>query len=334
MCKTVNGETIGCFENSVDSGMNPFHRFYVLNLENLKRSVLSFSFGVCLLLMGACSSTQEAVMFIPVDFGQIPAGLTISGPSLKGIEVYVRGPKSTVRILSDLKMRYVIDLSGVHTGINSIPIKKDRIILPEGLSIVRITPTFLTVAVDHKIKKKLPVKILFSGKPASGFIVSGAVVEPSSIILEGPENILGPMDKVVTKPVEIKGLSESFKKEVALDLAEGLEIISPSEVIFAEISIKEKIVVQKFSDIQVEGRNSSYSYIISPPAINIEVKGPLNIIEKLHTEKLINVYVDLKGLPPGTYVKRATITLPVKTALIGVTPEMFTIKISSTLHKK
>jgi len=46
------------------------------------------------------------------------------------------------------------------------------------------------------------------------------------------------------------------------------------------------------------------------------------------------VYVDLKGLPPGTYVKRATITLPVKTALIGVTPEMFTIKISSNLNKK
>jgi YbbR domain-containing protein len=274
------------------------------------------------------------VVFIPVDFGQIPAGLTITGPSLKGIEVYVRGPKSRVRILSDLKMRYMLDLSGVQVGINSIPIKKDRIILPEGISIVKINPTFLTVTIDNKIKKELPVKILLSGKPASGFIVSEVVAKPSSIILQGPENILGSMDKVLTKPVEIKGFSESFKKEVALDLVDDLEIIPPSEIIFAEISIKEKIVVQKFFDIQVEGRNSPFSYMITPPAINIEVKGPVHIIEKLHAEKWINVYVDLKGLPPGTYVKRATITLPVKTALIGVTPEMFTIKISPNLHKK
>lgn len=322
------------FENSVDSDMNTPCRFSMLNLQNLKRFFLSFSLGVCLFLTGACSSLQETVIFIPVDFGQIPAGLTITGPSLKGIEVYVRGSKSKVRILSDLKMRYVLDLSGVHVGINSIPIKKDRIILPEGISIIKINPTFLTVTIDNKIKKELPVKILFFGKPATGFIVSGAVVIPSSVILQGPQNILGPMDKVLTKPIEIKGLSESFKKGVALDLVEDLEIISPSEIIFAEISIEEKIVVQKFFDIQVEGKNSPFRYIITPPTINIEVKGPVNIIEKLHTEKWIAVYVDLKGLPPGTYVKRATITLPVKTALIGVTPEMFTIKISSNLHKK
>jgi YbbR domain-containing protein len=306
----------------------------MLNLQNLKRSVLYFSLGVCLFLTGACSSLQEAVIFILVDSDQIPEGLTITGPSLKGIEVYVRGPKSAVRILSDMKMRYVLDLSGVHIGINSIPIEKDRIILPGGISIVKINPTFLTVTVDNKIKKELPVKILFSGKPATGFTVSGAVLKPSSVILQGPQNILAPMDKVLTKPVEIKGLSESFKKGVALDLVEDLEIISPSKIIFAEISIEEKIVTQKFFDIQVEGKNSPFSYRITPPAINIEVKGPAHIIEKLHTEKWITVYVDLEGLPPGTYVKRATITLPVKTALIGVTPEMFAIEISSNLHKK
>ncbi|MGD9384184.1 MAG: CdaR family protein [Desulfobacterales bacterium] len=334
MCKTVNGGTLSLFENSVASGRNTHGRLSMIGLRNLKRSVLCFLLGICVFLPVSCSSLQEAVIFIPVDPGQIPEGLTVTGPTLKGIEVYVRGPKSKVRILSDLKMRYVLDLSEAHIGINSIPIKKDRIILPEGISIVKINPTFLTVTIQNKIKKELPVKILFSGKPATGYTVSGAVAKPLSVILQGPENILGPMDKVLTKPIEIKGLSESFKKEVALDLVEDLEIISPSEIIFAEISIEEKIVTQNFFDIQVEGKNSPFRYMITPPAINIEVKGPVNIIEKLHTEKGITVYVDLKGLPPGTYVKSAIITLPVKTALIGVTPETFTVKISSNIHKK
>jgi YbbR domain-containing protein len=280
-------------------------------------------------LPGSCSLLQETDIFIPVDSGQIPAGLTITGPLLKGIEVHVRGSKSTIRTLSDLKIRYVLDLSGVKVGTNSIPIKKDRITLPEGVSIVRINPTFLIVRIANKIKKKLPVIITFSGKPAAGFIVAGATAKPLSIILQGPENILGPMDKVLTKPIDIKGLAESFKKEVVLNLAADLEIISPSEIILAEVSIQENIVTKKFNNIQVEGKNSPFMYSIMPPTINIEVKGPVNIIEKLHKDKGIEVYVDLKGLKHGVYVRRATITLPVKTTLIGVKPELFTVKIST-----
>ncbi len=329
MCKTVNGETVSLFENSVASGMNTHRRLSMLHLQNLKRSVLCFLLGVCFFLPGACSSLQETVILIPVDLSQIPAGLTITGLSLKGIEVHVRGPKSKIRILSSLKIRYLVDLSGITVGINSIPIKKDHVIFPKGISIVRINPTFLTVRIENKIKKELPVKISFSGRPAKGFIVAATVAKPLSVILQGPKNILGPMDKVMTKPIEIKGLAESFKREIALDLVEDLEIISPSKTIFAEISIQEKIVNKKFLDIQVEGKNSPYIFSITPPAINIEVKGPVNIIEKLHTGKWIKVYVDLKGLKPGAYVKRATITLPVKTTLIGVTPEIFTVKISN-----
>jgi YbbR domain-containing protein len=301
----------------------------MLHSLNLKRSVLCFLLGICLFLPGSCSSLQETVILIPVDSAQIPAGLTITGPSLKDIEVHVRGPKSALRSLSDLNIRYELDLSGVHVGINSIPIKKDRIILPKGISIIKINPTFFAVSIENKIKKELPVRVSFSGKPAKGFIVTDVVAKPLSVVLQGPENILGPMDKVLTKPIEIKGLSESFKKEVALNLDEDIEIISPSEIIFAEISIEEKIVNKKFFNIQVEGKNNSFIYSISPPAINIEVKGPVNIIENLHTGKWIAVYVDLKGLKPGTYVKRATITLPVNTTLIGVQPEMFTVKISN-----
>jgi YbbR domain-containing protein len=285
--------------------------------------------GICLFLTGSCSSLQETVIFIPVDSAQIPPGLTITGPSLKEIEVHVRGSKSALKSLSDLNIRYELDLSGVKVGINSIPIKKDRIILPKGISIIKINPTFFAIAIENKIRKELPVRISFSGKPAKGFIVTDAVAKPSSVILQGPENMLGPMDKVLTKPIEIKGLSEPFKKEVALDLVEDIEIISPSEIIFAEISIEEKIVNKKFLNIQIEGKNNSFIYSISPPAINIEVKGPVNIIEKLHTGKWIAVYVDLKGLKPGTYVKRATIMLPVNITLIGVQPEMFTVTISS-----
>jgi YbbR domain-containing protein len=122
-------------------------------------------------------------------------------------------------------------------------------------------------------------------------------------------------------------LSESFKKEIALDLSENIKSVAHSGIVLAEIFIKEKIGTKKITDIFVQGKDTEYVYSIKPTAIEIEVKGPVNIVEKLIKDKGVEVYVDLKGLKPGIYIRRATITLPVKTTLISVKPEIFTVTI-------
>lgn len=302
--------------------------FQISGSRNLKWFILCFLFGACFLLLWPGSSLHETDIFIPVDIGKTPEGLTITGPPLRGIEVRVRGPKALILTLSDLNLRYVLDLSGIDAGVKSIPINQDHIRLPNGISIISINPSCLTVRAEKEVERKLPVIITFSGKPASGFLVADAVAKPSSVILRGPESILGFLEEVPTKPIDINGLSESFKRETALYLAEEIDVLSSSGIILAEIFIEEKIVTKEFHDIPVEGKDSPYIYNITPPAINIVVKGPVNILEKLHRKNGLKVYVDLKELKPGVYVRRAAITLPVKTTLVGVKPEIFTVEIS------
>jgi len=285
------------------------------------------------LLLWPDSSEQETDIFIPFDYSQVPEGLTIATPPLNGIEVRIRGSESAIKAFSDQKPRYVLDLSGVDIGVKSIAINQSQISLSKSISIIKVNPAFLTVTVEKEIKKELPVKVILSGTPATGYLVANAVAKPLSVILRGPENVIDPIEVALTKPIDIKGLSESFKKEIALDLAENIEIISPSNIFIAEIFIEEKIITKTFHDILVEGKDTSYVYSISPTAIDIEVKGPINIIDKLNDEKGINVYVDLKGVKPGVYIRRATITLPVKTTLVGVKPEIFTVKVTHTKKK-
>lgn len=272
-------------------------------------------------------SIQEADVFIPVDTEKIPEGLIITNAPFTGIEVHVRGPKSIIRTLSDLKIQYTIDLSAVNIGVNIIPIQQARIPLPNGISILKINPDSITVKVENEIKKKLPVKISLTGKPAKGYMVVGAEAKPMSVTLRGSEDTLGRMDKVLTKPINIKGLSDSFKREVTLDLVENLKLVDSSKIILATVIINEQLTTITFDNIPVQGDGSLYVYRITPPVITIKVKGPVNVIEKLYGNNGVQVYVDLKGLKPGIYNKRATITLPVKTTLIDATPEIFIVKI-------
>jgi hypothetical protein len=270
---------------------------------------------------------HETEILVPVEPYKIPQGLILVGPPFKEIELRVRGSLPALEALSRNVPRYNLDLSGVAVGVESIPINPDRIKLPGEVKIIRINPAYLTVKVDRRGKKQVPVKVAVSGDPSGSYFISATLAEPSSVLLCGPETVVSLMDRISTKPIDVTGRSESLKKEIALELADGVQVCSSSGIIFAEITIAEKDIVRRFADIVVEGQNTPFEFSISPPGITVEIRGPQNIVENLEPQKDIHVVVELKDLRPGVYVRRATITLPVKTTLVSVEPELFTVKI-------
>jgi YbbR domain-containing protein len=153
------------------------------------------------------------------------------------------------------------------------------------------------------------------------------LAKPSTMLICGPETAIGLVDEIFTKPIDVTARSESFKKEIAVDLAEGVETCSSSGIVLAEIYFAVKVATKRFVRILVQGKNTPYEFSISPRTLTLEIKGPLNIIDNLQPHKDIRVFVELENLKPGVYVRRAAISLPVKTTLVNVEPELFTVKI-------
>lgn len=271
--------------------------------------------------------TDEIDLFVPISLRNIPPDISISNPAVNGLEIRIRGPKHALAPLAKTPPHCQLDLSGINTGVENIPIKPEQIPLPPGISVVSIAPATITLWVERKLTKTLPISITYTGTPLSGYQVSNAAALPATIVVSGPEKILAPLSGAATKPISLDGALESFKKEIALELPEALEIVSDKAVIVAEITIEEKVLVKTFEGIPVEGRNTSYEFTITPPTINIDVKGAEKILNRLIAEKTIAVSVNLDGLKPGVYVRRAVIDLPVETTLAGVEPEIFTVTI-------
>ena len=296
--------------------------FYPLRLLGILLVLL-----LCSLEPVQSSSVNEIEILIPVDPYKLPDGLTLVGPALKEIELRVKGPLSALKDLRRNVPRYKLDLSGVAVGVESIAINPDLIQMPGGVQITRVNPAYLTVKVDRLLKKQVPVKVAVSGDPAGSYFINGTLVKPSTMLICGPETAIGLVDEIFTKPVDVTARSESFKKEIAVDLAEGVETCSSSGIVLAEIYFAAKVATKRFVGILVQGKNTPYEFSISPRTLTLEIKGPLNIINNLQPQKDIRVFVELENLKPGVYVRRAAISLPVKTTLVNVEPELFTVKI-------
>ncbi len=270
---------------------------------------------------------QEASLEIPIKLEALPADLIPAEPPLKSLTAKIRGHRSALSHLATLKPVYTVDLAAAAPGEHSIPVHPQQLHLPDDLMVVSINVSAIHLMLEKVAQKEVPIIVSMSGNPAKGYSVTSAIVAPATVVLRGPESRLKALTKVLTKPIDINGAVDSLKKEVAVTREDGIDIVFPKGVITVEIQIEEKVVTRKFTDIPLEGKNASYLFSITPPVIQIDVKGPVNVLDSLLDSDDFSIHVDLAELKPGVYARRATIALPLNTTLVGVEPEIFTVNV-------
>lgn len=306
------------------------------------KSVTLLIIITALLSLVLFSCTQEPVetnLLLPIGFSSLPSNLIKIPSPVTSLEIRIKGPPDLVEKASQEGMSYLVDLytdlamdpAGTATtiapGFYSIPVMEERIPLHPRLTIIDITPSFITVQLEEKMVKRLPVHVPYTGQAAPGFKALDATVEPKVIEVAGTELTMAPLTFIMTKPVDITNAKESFKKNLPLDLLPSTNVEASTAIVIATIPIIETIVTMGFDKIQVQTINNSKNTCVVPSTMEIKVKGPLNTLKKDGIREQFKIYIDLEGLPPGVYVRRAVIALPVGLILADTKPELFTVTI-------
>ena len=268
----------------------------------------------------------EMTLAVPVAFDHIRHDL-IALHNTPALEARLKGPSRVLKALKDRQLSYDIDLSGAEPGPLFIKISPEMIKVPRGVSVIEIDPASFTITIDKRINKIVPIVADLNKDPAPVYVISRVVTIPSMVRLTGPMSVLDKISAVRTTPVDVGGLTEPMKKTVALNLnhTPHVQVIGDT-LVEVEIVVEEKRI-EKWLNIAVQATGSSYKYVISPDHIEILLRGPVNTLKELAQDNGIQVHVDLAGLKPGTYVRRAIIKPPLNTALVESKPEVFTVKV-------
>ncbi len=292
---------------------------------------LKFKISLCLLILVA-ASTLFLFKNKPIETNDIlvkvnyvdSENLVKVSPYPHEIELRVTGTKENIGLLKDSSCN--IDLSKGVKGINRIFIRKENLKLPKGVNVIRIAPDFINVHLETRAYKRVPVNVVITGKSASGYWLIAKTAQPDYVLLSGPSHVISKISKISTKPIDITNAKDSFKKEVILDLAEN--VLNRSGKIYASFDIKEKIIIKKIKGIPVKGRGTKRSYKIMPNIVEIEIKAPESLVRLNNFKEKIKVYIDLKGLKKGIYVRRAAISIPLNFTLVKAKPANFTVNIN------
>jgi len=270
----------------------------------------------------------EIGLTIPVEIVNIPRNLMIVNDVENGIDLRVNGPRSVIRQLANQKLNKTIDLSKAGAGLVSFPIGPENLPLPRGVRVTRVRPTSITIFLERVRRKAVAVQPVVVGEPAPGFAVSRVTIEPLQVTVSGPESELAGLTRVWSKPIDVSGLTSSVRRPVGLDF-KGYHLSSVTDVpIEAWVEVEERVVTREFRDVPVRVVGAEHSYTIEPPRINLLVMGPMNAVRDLEVGQQLDVTIDLAGLKPGHYVRKALIKLPLNTTLVQSEPKLFEVDIS------
>lgn len=156
----------------------------------------------------------EVGYLVPLVFEKIPPGLALDGTPLGSVYVRLRGSRHTVENILPQQLQARVDLAGAGTGSNFVQITPQMVLLPRGVTLLGISPSYLDL--KFLARAAVPVRVRTAGAPAEGFALLSATADPPSVEVVGPPDRVAAVTRVDTEPVAVAGRRESLRQRAEL----------------------------------------------------------------------------------------------------------------------
>lgn len=157
---------------------------------------------------------------VPLKFHNLPNRAVLLKSSPEELEVQLKVISSLIPSPRQLDVVADLDLSNVHEGVNSIPIRDSDLNLPLGVVVTGMNPAVAKVTIGRKAQKELLVRVKTTGRLPGGLRLQSLKVEPPTVMVEGPEHLLNQFETIATEPVNL----EKVKQGTILEL----DLVPPS----------------------------------------------------------------------------------------------------------
>ena len=180
---------------------------------------------------------------VPLGFINRDSGMEIVKTSANSVRLELSGSSTLMRSLRPEQVNVRIDLSKAGVGSNAVPITKESIALPPGISLKKVEPTAVKVTLDTVMTKEVPVQVDWVGTLPENLLFVEVRLEPEMIEVIGGKEVLERVSTIYTEPVSLDNLKGSGTITVRLALnPASLRIASGSkDKVTVEYVVKQKL---------------------------------------------------------------------------------------------
>lgn len=269
--------------------------------------------------------SEEAIK-VPVELRQIPAALMITSPRVDFVDVRVVGPRTLLGRIDYGQLSIALDLSGALPGPAVFTVNVDRLNLPRGVRVVRVTPAQITVTLERIGRKVVPVVLSLSGQPPTDFHMTAVRVSPEEVEITGPDPQVEAIESVTTEALRLNDESRaSMRRELAIEPM-GEYVKARPAAVAVEVDIEELQVERAWEAVPIGVMATGSGEVqIEPAVATLVLRGPRRVIEPIVAAGLLGI--DAARLAIGAHIAPLVPNLPDEVTLVSLEPTEVTVTI-------
>jgi YbbR domain-containing protein len=264
---------------------------------------------------------------VPISYRLLPPAMVIVNRPPDFARIEVTGSRRLLSLIDPERITVKLELRKVALGQNDIKLDASMFDIPRGTSVTQISPSAVTLDVDHIVSREVPVHLVIDGKPVPGHTIASAEVRPSAVTATGPSRFVAPLAQVNSDIFDVSGLAGDAERTIAL--AElGAPVRLSSMEVDARVNIVEQMADKQIrADIDVV--DSRYKFRVEPRTASVTLRGPMLKLQSIDSKGLM--FVDAKGLEPGVHEVAVQVRLPDGAQVVDQAPAKVRLR---TFHDK
>ncbi len=308
-------------------------------LRTLSQLFLAFALAVAVWVMAVTANDpiQERNLPSPVALKIIGQGtsLVVTSSIPESVTVKVSAPSSVwtaIQSQAEPATAY-IDLSTLEAGIHEVPVQVQ--ISEKPTRIISIDPVNVSVTLEERDSKMVPVNVNVIGEPSFGFKVESATTDYQTVEVSGPQTLMGTVQSVRAS-VDITNARENYTSSVALqaldldgNVVSGLTI-TPSDVMVnltvSALGGYRNVVVKVVWTGQLALGYRLTDISVDPPAVTVYSTEP-SLVENL-TGVVETTPLDLNGASTD-FTTQLSLLLPAGVSTIDQNQVVVHVSISA-----
>lgn len=261
--------------------------------------------------------------------GSPPIGYEAAAPSADPDRVVVQGSEDLVGRVSAAVA--TVDLTGAVGDVRqSFPVvpRDDRGFIVEGVTLDPASVDVVVPVEQKQFSRLVAVSPSLRGSPAGGYNVLAVEVDPASVTLLGPLDILNATSVVLTENIDITGATSDVFQTVGLSLPESVSVSGPGTV-----SVRVRLAVGQGEATfgvapQWTGLASDLRLSSITPIVEVHLAGDLPILRSVSASD-VEVTVDLSDLGAGTHLLEPEVQVPSGLQVVSLSPSTLEVVLSS-----
>jgi YbbR domain-containing protein len=296
-------------------------------LTNVRYKVLALLISCGIWYVVQSEETVEVTKRLDVTF-DVPSGLAVREGKSVTRDVTVRGPRLSIGDSSNKSLHAVLRLPSGKRGTQRYRLDRDLIENLDPRVKLTVHDPYITIFVDERASRSVPIKVAISGNPKRGVIIRDVVTEPSELTVTGLKADVQKLQEISTEIVDLGGISESKSFPVPISLVGLPDFDLSAQQVVVKVSVSEGTATKAIDGLHVEVSGSDYFTQTNPRQVSIVLQGTAEALAKLSTRD-IAALIDAKDLAPGRYERDIFVRTPPDIYVSSIVPKRVTVLVEN-----